>query len=493
MSEMNVYGDLLDNIDETNSFLEKEKPYNIEIEESLLSSILIKPDSISDVADILSPRDFYKNSHKIIFELMLEIYEEGILIEIIVLIDRLKSKEKIDSIGGETVIYDLVDVVATAANVVNYAKMIKEYSMRRDLIEVGEEIVRIANRGYDPMDKILDKSESMIFKIAESKQKKDIVSLKELANLRLSQLRDMTMSKEHLRGIPTSFVDFDKITNGLHGSELLILAARPAMGKTAFALNLALQVAKNKKHVLVYSLEMGNEQLFARLLSIQSKIKMKYILNGSLYDDSLTKVTKALAELSELPLYISDSASANILEIKTVSRRLKAEGKLDFILIDYLQLISPSEGSRKNREQEISEISRSLKILAKELDVPIMALSQLSRSVELRQDKRPILSDLRESGAIEQDADMVTFLYRDSYYNNKNEENDEQNDSNNSSNSNKNIPPYLPQPKTKTEIKGGGELVELIIGKHRSGPTGTVNLIFQSDIQAFYNFKSENN
>lgn len=464
---------------------EIERPYNIGAEESLLSSILIRPYSISDVADILSPSDFYKNNYKLIFETMLELYEEGVIIDVVVLIDKLKDKGKLDDVGGENVIYDLVEVVATASNVLNYANIIKEKSMLRGLIEVGEYIAKLAYRGYDSVETILDKSESMIFKISESKQKRDVVSLKELANLRLSQLRDVTRTKDYLRGIPTDFYDFDKITNGLHGSELLILAARPAMGKTAFALNLALNIAKQKKHVLVYSLEMGNEQLFARLLSIKSQIQMNKILNGDLYDNNLTKVTRALAELSELPLYISDSASVNILEIKTVARRLKAEGKLDFILIDYLQLINPSEGSRKNREQEISEISRSLKILAKELNIPVMALSQLSRSVELRQDKRPLLSDLRESGAIEQDADMVTFLYRDSYYKNKMEESD-------MNNSNVNVSSSIPNIQRKQETNDGFETVELIIGKHRSGPTGTVNLMFKPEVQAFYNKKREN-
>jgi len=268
---------------------------------------------------------------------------------------------------------------------------------------------------------------------------------------------------------------------GFHGSDLIILAARPAMGKTAFALNLALNVAKTGKHVLVYSLEMGNEQLFDRLLSIESKIKLSAIKDGTLKDSDYTDLGNGMGRLAELPLYISDSSSVNILEIKAVARRLKAEGKLDFMMIDYLQLINPTAGSKKSREQEISEISRSLKIIAKELNIPIITLSQLSRSVEQRTDKRPILSDLRESGAIEQDADMVMFLYREKYYNKDN--NMEQS----GDNSNSGIPNKYIQSQQQKSDDDELEKVEVIIGKHRSGPTGTIILGFRPGYQQFVN------
>ena len=326
---------------------------------------------------------------------------------------------------------------------------------------------------------MLDKAESMIFKIAEAKQKKDVVSLNELAGMKISSLDEMSKYKGGIRGISSGFSKYDELTSGFHGSDLIILAARPAMGKTAFALNLALNVAKAGKHVLVYSLEMGNEQLFDRLLSIESKIKLSAIKDGTLKDSDYTDLGNGMGRLAELPLYISDSSSVNILEIKAVARRLKAEGKLDFMMIDYLQLINPTAGSKKSREQEISEISRSLKIIAKELNIPIVTLSQLSRSVEQRTDKRPILSDLRESGAIEQDADMVMFLYREKYYNKDNVQ--QPGDGNNSE-----VPSQYTKPKQQSNDEEL-EKVEVIVGKHRSGPTGTIILGFRPGYQQFVN------
>ena len=450
-------------------------PYSIEAEEALLGSIFI----ISEIIEVITPADFYKNNYRIIFEEMLKAYNIGKIIDTLLIVEALKKSEKLEEIGGEDIIYDLVDVVSTAANAVNYAYVIKEKSIQRQLIETGERITRMAYRGYDEVDTMLDKAESMIFKIAEAKQKKDVVSLNELAGMKISSLDEMSKYKGGIRGISSGFSKYDELTSGFHGSDLIILAARPAMGKTAFALNLALNVAKAGKHVLVYSLEMGNEQLFDRLLSIESKIKLSAIKDGTLKDSDYTDLGNGMGRLAELPLYISDSSSVNILEIKAVARRLKAEGKLDFMMIDYLQLINPTAGSKKSREQEISEISRSLKIIAKELNIPIVTLSQLSRSVEQRTDKRPILSDLRESGAIEQDADMVMFLYREKYYNKDNAQ--QPGDSNNSE-----VPSQYTKPKQQSNDEEL-EKVEVIVGKHRSGPTGTIILGFRPGYQQFVN------
>lgn len=456
-------------------------PYSIEAEEALLGSIFIKPDAISEIIEVITPADFYKNNYRIIFEEMLKAYNMGKIIDTLLIVEALKKSEKLEEIGGEDIIYDLVDVVSTAANAINYAYVIKEKSIQRQLIETGEKITRMAYRGYDEVDTMLDKAESMIFKIAEAKQKKDVVSLNELAGMKISSLDEMSKYKGGIRGISSGFSKYDALTSGFHGSDLIILAARPAMGKTAFALNLALNVAKTGKHVLVYSLEMGNEQLFDRLLSIESKIKLSAIKDGTLKDADYTDLGNGMGRLAELPLYISDSSSVNILEIKAVARRLKAEGKLDFMMIDYLQLINPTAGSKKSREQEISEISRSLKIIAKELNIPIVTLSQLSRSVEQRTDKRPILSDLRESGAIEQDADMVMFLYREKYYN-KDNNMQQPND-----NSNSGIPNKYTQSQQQKSDDDELEKVEVIIGKHRSGPTGTIILGFRPGYQQFVN------
>lgn len=317
-------------------------PYSVEAEEALLGSIFIKPDAISEIIEVITPADFYKNNYRIIFEEMLKAYNIGKIIDTLLIVEALKKSEKLEEIGGEDIIYDLVDVVSTAANAVNYAYVIKEKSIQRQLIETGERITRMAYRGYDEVDTMLDKAESMIFKIAEAKQKKDVVSLNELAGMKISSLDEMSKYKGGIRGISSGFSKYDELTSGFHGSDLIILAARPAMGKTAFALNLALNVAKAGKHVLVYSLEMGNEQLFDRLLSIESKIKLSAIKDGTLKDSDYTDLGNGMGRLAELPLYISDSSSVNILEIKAVARRLKAEGKLDFMMIDYLQLINPT-------------------------------------------------------------------------------------------------------------------------------------------------------
>ncbi|BBM35878.1 replicative DNA helicase [Pseudoleptotrichia goodfellowii] len=471
--------------DESKSENDLKIPYSIEAEEALLGSIFIKPDVIGDIVEIITPNDFYKNNYRIIFGEMLNVYNTGKIVDALVIKDSLEYQNLLDEIGGEDILYGLTDVVPTAANAVTYAQIIKERSVQRQLIETGERITRMAYRGYDDVEKMLDKAESMIFKIAESKQKKDVVSLKELAGLKISSLDEMSKYKGGLRGLSSGFTDYDSLTSGFHGSDLIILAARPAMGKTAFALNLALNVAKRGKHVLIFSLEMGNEQLFERLLSIDSKIKLKSIKDGTLADDDYTLLGNSMGRLSELPLYISDSSSVNILEIKAVARRLKAEGKLDFLLIDYLQLITPSEGSKKSREQEISEISRSLKIIAKELDIPVITLSQLSRGVESRNDKRPILSDLRESGAIEQDADMVMFLYREAYYASKVGMQPNGQNPNES-----NMPQqYTSQPTVSSTPEL--EEVEVIIGKHRSGPTGTIRLGFRPSYQQFVNIISD--
>jgi len=455
------------------------KPFSIEAEEALLGSIFINPNVIGDVVDIVTSEDFYRNNYKLIFSEMVKAYNLGKIIDVLLIIESLKKKELMEEVGGEDVIYDLTEVVPTAANAMNYAQIVKDKSIQRQLIGIGEKIVKMAMRGYEEVDTMLDKSESMIFKVAESKQKKDIVPLFELVQRKVTQMDNYSEGKGEITGISSGFDRYDSITSGFHGSDLIILAARPAMGKTAFALNLAINVARQGKGVLVYSLEMGNEQLFDRLVASEAKIRLKALKDSTMSPEELVNLGNGLGRLSEMPIYISDSSSVTMLEIKATARRLRAEGRLDFMLIDYLQLISPSENSRKSREQEISEISRSLKILAKELNIPIVTLSQLSRGVEQRVDKRPILSDLRESGAIEQDADMVMFLYREKYYHKDTAPEVD----------NMNVPQkYVstPQEAPKDNEKEL-EKVELIIGKHRSGPTGTIELGFRPSYQQFVN------
>lgn len=458
-------------------------PRNIKAEEALLGSILINPDAIGEVVQIISPEDFYKVNYRLIFQEMINIYERGGIIDTLLLINSLEKKKLMEDIGSEEIIYDLTEVVPTAANAVSYAKAIKEKSVQRSLIRKSEEIQRLAYEGYEDVDALLDKAESMIFEVAEKKEKKEIVKLSQLGVQKFKEFDLKSKNKDGIIGMTSGYNHYDELTSGFHGSDLLILAARPAMGKTAFALNLALNVARNEKHVLIYSLEMGNEQLFDRLLAIESKVKLKAIKEGNLTSEEYSRMGDGMGRLNEMNIYISDSSSVNILEIKATARRLKAEGRLDFMLIDYLQLISPMIGSRKSREQEISEISRSLKIIAKELNIPVVTLSQLSRSVEQRNDKRPILSDLRESGAIEQDADMVMFLYRDNYYN----KDESKTDLDIPNEYRTNVSAAVNKAKEGDDF----EVVELIIGKHRSGPTGTIKLGFRPQYQQFVNMENK--
>ena len=461
-------------------------PYNIEAEEALLGSIFIKPDVLSDLMEIINANDFYKNNYKLIFSEMIEIYKTTTIIDSLVLINSLRKKGILDEVGGEQIIYDLTDVVPTAANAKTYAQIVRDNSIQRKLIETGTKITEMAYRGYDDIDSMLDKAESMIFKIAEAKEKKDVISLKDLADIKLKAIENQPKGKV-ITGIPSGYTDYDTLTKGFHGSDLIILAARPAMGKTAFSLNLALNVAKQGKSVLIFSLEMGNEQLFDRLLATETKIPLSKIKDGNFKEEEWAQYASGMGRLADLPLYISDSSSVNILEIKAISRRLKADGKLDMIFIDYLQLISSTDGSRKSREQEISEISRSLKIIAKELNVPVLTLSQLSRAVESRSDKRPMLSDLRESGAIEQDADMVMFLYRDDYYQAMSNTHGQENQNV----SNRGDQQYPMQP---VQNNNPVKIVEVIVGKHRNGPTGTVKLGFRLEYQQFISvIVNENN
>ena len=436
----------------------KKVPSSIEAEKSVLGGIFLKPDIFGDVVEILHPNDFYKNGHKLIYEAMRDIYNSGTGIDPIVVVNKLKKNEKFDELVGEQLLFDIISDVPTAANIIEYAKIVKEKATLRRLGEVGTKIVELAYEGYEEVDNILDKAEGMIFKISENVDSKDLVSLKDVIAQEFVRLEKVYQNKGVATGISSGFSDFDQMTSGFHPSDLIILAARPAMGKTAFALNLALNAAmKSKKGVLLFSLEMSSSQLLQRLLSIEAGIGLQKIRNGFLDPDDWGKLGLASMKLSNSEINIADFPNVNVLEIRAIARRLKAAGKLDMIIIDYLQLIKGNSTRGDNRQQEISEISRALKGIARELDIPIIALSQLSRATEQRADRRPMLSDLRESGAIEQDADMVMFLYRDDYYN------------------------------EDSEDKG---LTEVIIGKQRNGPVGTIKLRFFHEYTRFENFTS---
>jgi replicative DNA helicase len=430
-------------------------PSSMESEKAVLGGVFLKPEVFSDVVEILRPEYFYRNAYKTIFESMLELYGKSEVIDPILIMESLKKNGKFDEVGGEKILFEIIEDTPTAANILNYANIVKEKSILRKLGEVGTKIVELAYEGYEDVDTILDKAEGLIFKIAETKTSKDILDIKDIIELEFERLQKASENKGETTGISSGFKNYDAMTNGFHPSDLIILAARPAMGKTALALNLALNAAvTSKKGVLIFSLEMGTSQLLQRLLAVESGVPLQKVRNGFLQEEEWGKLGIASGRLAGANISIADTPNVNVLEIRAIARRLKAANKLDMIVIDYLQLINGS-GKSDNRQQEISDISRSLKGIARELDIPVIALSQLSRAPELRADRRPMLSDLRESGAIEQDADIVLFLYRDDYYN------------------------------EDSPDKG---ITEVIIGKHRNGPVGMAQLRFFHELTKFADY-----
>lgn len=438
-------------------------PQNVEAEEAVLGAILVNPRVITKVVETLKPESFYKPAHRYIYESMLELFNQNEKIDIISVSDVLSYNQKLDAVGGRSFINDLSFNAITTSNVEYYAKIIQEKSIKRALINAGSEIVTF---GYDmnPIDESLDSAEKLIFDIASRKSTSDLVHVKDLVLNTYEKIEYRYNHKDELLGVPTGFFDLDVVLNGLQKSDLIILAARPAMGKTAFALNIAQNVAiKAKVPVAIFSLEMSKDQLVQRMLCSEAEIDSQRMKTGNMQSKDWEKLADAMNAFAQAPVYIDDTSGCTITDIRAKCRRLKMEEKnLGLILIDYLQLM---EGSgREDRMQQISAISRGLKILAKELDVPVIALSQLSRAVESRTDKRPMLSDLRESGSIEQDADIVMFIYRDEYYR-KAEDGEE-------------------EEAIKAASKGESEI---IVAKHRNGGLATVKLLFQGNITKFKN------
>ena len=427
-------------------------PHSVESEQSILGSIILDKDAIITVAEIINPGDFYKEAHKIIYESMLSLNSSNEPIDLITLIEELRKEGHLDNVGGISYLTSLSTIVPTTSNVRYYANIVKEKSVMRQLIKAYNEII---NLGYDAstdVQEILDKAEKNIFDISQEKSGDDIQPINLVLQDTFDMIERLCTEKSEVTGITTGFADLNKKINGLQRTDLILVAARPAMGKTAFSLNLVQNAAlKGDASVAVFSLEMSKEQLVQRMLSAQSNVELSKIKTGTLSESDWPRIIDAMAVLSEANIYIDDTPGIKISEIRSKCRRLKIEKGLDFILIDYLQLME-GEGKNENRQQEIAKISRSLKILAKELNCPVVALSQLSRSPELRKDHRPILSDLRESGSIEQDADIVMFLYRDEYYHDDSEK--------------KNIG-------------------EVIVAKNRHGETGTVELVWFGQVQKF--------
>jgi replicative DNA helicase len=429
--------------------LDRVPPQNQEAEVSVLGSILLDKEAIVKVADILVPDDFYNDSYRIIFDEMLWLYEHHQPIDIITLQNRLKEKNELENIGGATLISQLANSVPSAAHVVNYAKIVSDKALLRRLISTAGDVTSMAYASEGEPQEILDLAEQKIFNVSERHFKENFISLKSVLTDSFDRIDELHKDKDKLRGVPTGFKPLDNILAGLQPSDLIIIAGRPSVGKTAFALNIAHNVAVNDQiPVAIFSLEMSKEQLVDRLLASEAGIDSWKLRTGNLDDNDFLKINHAYGILSEAPLYIDDSSMINVLEMRTKARRLQAEHGLGLIIIDYLQLMSGN--NPENRVQEVSAISRALKGLSRELNIPVIALSQLSRAVESRPSKVPMLSDLRESGSIEQDADVVMFVYREEMY-------DED-----------------------TSRKG---ITDILIRKHRNGPIGQIELFFRPDTQ----------
>ena len=434
--------------------LGKVPPQDIEAEQAVIGSMLTDQDAVSSAIETLKPEDFYREDNKIIYEAILNIYNRAEPIDIITLKAELSSMGKLDAVGGLEYIAVLPDKVPTTANVDRYIKIVEEKAMLRNLIKTANDILSM---GYEPTDepeRVMDLAEKKIFDVMQKKSQKGYTPIKDVLVESFSKLEELYNQKQHVTGVPTGFIDLDKMTAGLHGSEFILIAARPAMGKSAFALNIGTYAATRANiPVAIFSLEMAKDQVANRILCSEALVDSNAVRTGELTDEDLSKLAETSGELSQAQIFIDDTAGISVMEIRAKCRKLKLEKNIGLVIIDYLQLIQGS-GKSSSREQEIAEISRSLKILAKEIEVPVIALSQLSRAVEARPDHRPMLSDLRESGSIEQDADIVMFLYRDDYYNEDSEKKNQ---------------------------------AEVIIAKQRAGSTGTVDLAWLGQYTKFAN------
>jgi replicative DNA helicase len=440
------------------SALGRVPPQNIEAEQSVIGSMLLDKEVIPIVTEILNGEDFYREDHREIFEAIMDLFEKAEPVDLVTVSEQLKERGSIDAVGGLEYLANLATAVPTTANARHYARIVEEKAILRKLIKTSNEISGMGYEASEEVSSILDKAEKFIFDIAQNRNSRGFTPIKDILVDTFNRLEELYNSKGSITGVPTGFADLDYKTSGLQNSDLILLAARPGMGKTAFMLNIAQYAAVHKNiPVAIFNLEMSKEQLVNRMLASEVMIDSQKMRTGKLDDDDWQKIARALGPLSEAPIYIDDTPSISVLEIRAKCRRLKLEKNLGLVVIDYLQLMQ-GRGRPESRQQEISEISRSLKILAKEINVPVITGSQLSRAPEARADHRPMLSDLRESGAIEQDADIVMFLYRDDYYN----------------------------PGTEEQ-----NISEVIIAKHRNGSTGTIKLRFFGEYTKFTSLKKD--
>ena len=423
---------------------ERLPPHNIEAEQAVLGSLLIDRDAIIRIASFLRPDDFYRGSHAILYETLLELYNRRVPADFVTIVDELERIGRLDDVGGVSYLTELLNVVPSAVHVEYYARIVERTATLRRLIRAGTEIVRLGFDEAIETDEAIERAERLIFNVSQRRVSRDFVSIGAVLEQFFEKLDHIQHNRGQILGIPTGFIDLDKLTGGLQRSDLIILAARPAIGKTSFQLSIAHHAAvKAKKVVAIFSLEMSAEQLVQRLLSMETGVDMHRLRLGSIDDQEWDAITRAFGRLAEAKIFIDDNPSMTVTELRSKARRLMAEHGLDLVIVDYLQFMHARHA--ESRVQEISEISRGLKALARELNVPVLALSQLSRAVEIRADHRPLLSDLRESGSLEQDADVVMFIYRDEVYN------------------------------PDTVYRG---IAEIIVAKHRNGPTDTIYLRF---------------
>ncbi|MCT6924268.1 MULTISPECIES: replicative DNA helicase [Bacillales] len=437
------------------SMIDRVPPHNHEAEQSVIGAIFLEPQALITASEILIPEDFYRRAHQIIFQTMLTLSDQGKAIDVVTVTEELSVKKELEDVGGLSYISELANAVPTAANIAHYAKIVEEKALLRRLISVATKIVQDGYTREDEVEALLSEAEKKMMEVANRKNAGDFKHVKDVLVDTFDNIEKLQSRQGDVTGIPTGFRDLDNITAGFQRNDLIIVAARPSVGKTAFALNVAQSVAvQARENVAIFSLEMGADQLVMRMLCAEGNIDAQALRTGALSAEDWGKLTMAMGSLSSSGIFIDDTPGVRINEIRAKCRRLAQEHGLGMILIDYLQLIQGSGRPGENRQQEVSEISRSLKGLARELKVPVIALSQLSRGVEQRQDKRPMMSDLRESGSIEQDADIVAFLYRDDYY-------DRESESKN--------------------------MIEIIIAKQRNGPTGTVTLAFKKEFNKFLN------
>ncbi|MFJ7725860.1 replicative DNA helicase [Neobacillus sp. NPDC097160] len=439
-------------------YADRMPPQNIEAEQAVLGAIFLEPSALTLASEVLIPEDFYRASHQKIFHVMLHLNDQGKAVDLVTVTEELAAAKLIEDIGGVSYLSDLAGSVPTAANIEYYARIVEEKSLLRRLIRTATDIASDGYSREDEVEALLSEAEKNIMAVAQRKNAGAFHNIKDVLVRTYDNIEEMHNRVGDITGISTGFAELDRMTAGFQRNDLIIVGARPSVGKTAFALNIAANVAtKTSENVAIFSLEMGAEQLVMRMLCSEGNIDAQRLRTGSLTDEDWGKLTMAMGSLSNSGIFIDDTPGVRISEIRSKCRRLQQEHGLGMILIDYLQLILGSGRSGENRQQEVSEISRSLKQLARELKVPVIALSQLSRGVEQRQDKRPMMSDIRESGSIEQDADIVAFLYRDDYYDKESE--------------NKNI-------------------IEIIIAKQRNGPTGTVSLAFVKEYNKFVNLET---